>query len=266
MNIFRFELKQGWKSAVAWSLGLTAIAALYISIFPSLSSSSPETIQSLMANFPPAFKKAFDISDNYLTLFPSMYTVLLNLVVLAGSIQAMSLGTGIVSKEIRNNTADFLLTKPVSRWSVESQKLLAAIVLLLLTNVVFFAAAWGLIQAIIDDPFSFRTFLTCTLVLPLVQVFFLAFGFLLGSSLPKVRSVIAVALPAVFGFYVLGLFDTIVGEDKIKYLTPFKFFDISDLAAGGSYTTESLVYLAAIMVVFITAGFIIYRKRDIHSV
>lgn len=264
MNIFRFELRTGWKSAVIWALALSAVAALYISIFPSVHDQA--AVGDIAKGFPEVFKKAFNITDNYLAVFPSIYAVILSILTLAGSIQAMSLGVGIISKEVRDNTADFLLTKPVRRSSVQFQKLLAAVILILLTNLVLFTIVWMLIKAIITDPFSFQTFLTSSAVVILLQSFFLALGFLLGSVLPKVKTVIAVSLPTVFGFYVLGLLDTVIGEDKIKYLTPFKFFNVNDLTAGKSYDDGSLIYLGVLVVVFIGASFMVYRRRDIQSV
>jgi ABC-2 type transport system permease protein len=264
MNIFRFELRQGWKSAVIWALSLSAVAALYISIFPSVHDQAG--VADIAKGFPEVFKKAFNITDDYLTVFPSIYAVILSIVTLAGAIQAMNLGVGIISKEVRDKTADFLLTKPIGRFSVQAQKFLAAIILLLLTDVIFFTIVWGLIKAIITDPFPFKTFLSSTSIVLLLQAFFLSLGYLLGSVLPKVKTVIAVSLPVVFGFYVLGLLDTVVGENKIKYLTPFKMFNINELTAGKAYDENMLIYLGVLVVVFTSASFIVYRRRDIHTV
>jgi len=186
-------------------------------------------------------------------------------VLLTGAVQAMNLGTGITSKEVRERTADFLLTRPLSRVSVMRQELLTVFLLILVTDLLFMAADWALIQALIDDPFQFRTFLTSTSSLFLVQVFFVSFGFMLGSVLPRIKSVIAVSLPAVFGFYIVGLFDTLVGE-KIKYMTPFKFFDVNMLTAGGGYETGILIYLAVLSIAALIASFVVYKKKDIPTI
>lgn len=263
MNVLWFELRQGWKSSVVWALCLTALAGLYISLFPSISHDA--SVSQLLENFPETYRKAFNITPESFSLFPSLYAIVLNLVVLAGAVQAMNVGTGIVSKEIRDKTADFLLTKPVGRSSVETQKLTAGALLLLLTNVIFLALTWGLIVAVIDNPFPLQTYLTASSLLFLVQSFFLAFGFLLGSALPKVKSVIAVALPVVISFYVLGLLDSVIGENTIRYLTPFRLFDINTLVGGGPYETSALLYLAGVVVVAIAGGFLRYQHRDIDS-
>jgi ABC-2 type transport system permease protein len=246
-----------------WIIALIAIAALYISIFPSISQSA--AVSDIYQNFPEAFKKTFNITENFLTAFPGLYSVVLNLILLTGAVQAMNLGTGITSREVRERTADFLLTRPISRVSVLRQKLLTVFLLILVTDLVFMAADWALIQALIDDPFQFKTFFISTSSLFLVQLFFLSFGFLLGSVLPRIKSVITVSLPAVFGFYIVGLFDTLVGE-KIKYMTPFKFFNVNMLTAGSGYEPGMLIYLAVLSIGALITSFVVYQKKDIPTI
>lgn len=264
MNVYRQELKQNRSSTIIWTLALIAIAALYISIFPSIAGNA--SISDIYENFPEAFKKTFNISEDTLTAFSGIYALVLNLVLLTAAVQAMNLGTGIVSKEVRMKTADFLLTRPVSRGTVLRQKLLTVVTLLCLTDLVFLTVDWLLIKSIISDPFQFRTFVVSSLSLIFIQVFFAALGFLLGAALPKVKSVIAVTLPAVFGFYIIGLFDTVIGVEKIKFMTPFKFFDVNELAAGGGYEAATLVYLATLTAGAVIAAFVVYQRKDIHTI
>lgn len=257
------ELRQNRNSTIVWTMAMIAIAGMYISIYPSISQNA--AVADVYNNFPEAFKKTFGISDNFLSAFSGIYALVLNLVLLTGAVQAMNLGTGITSKEVLERTADFLLTRPISRLSVLRQKLLTVFLLILVTDLVFMAVDWALIQALIEDPFRFRTFMTSTSSLLLVQLFFISFGFLLGSVLPRIKSVIAVSLPAVFGFYIVGLLDTVVGE-KIKYMTPFKFFNVNMLAAGGSYEPGMLVYAAVLSIAALIASFVVYQRKDIPTI
>jgi len=263
MNVFIHELKRNRNSTIAWTIALIAVAAMYISLYPSFAGNT--AVSDIYRNFPEAFKKTFAINENTLNAFSGMYGLTLNLVLLTGAIQAMNLGTAISSKEVRERTADFLFTRPISRASVLRQKLLTVISLILATELVFMAADWILIQAIITEPFSFKTFFISTISLSLLQLFFLSFGFLLGSVLRKVKSVIAVTLPAVFGFYIIGLFDTVVGE-KIKYLTPFKFFNVNVLTSGGGYEAATLIYLAALSAAALIMSFVIFQRKDIPTI
>jgi ABC-2 type transport system permease protein len=96
-------------------------------------------------------------------------------------------------------------------------------------------------------------------------LFFISFGFLLGSAMRRIKSVISVTLPAVFGFYIVGLFDTLAGE-KIKFMTPFKLFDVNKLTAGGGYEAGMLVYVAALSIAALVASFLVYQRKDIPTI
>ncbi len=262
MNVYKHELRQNRTATVIWAISILAIAVLYISIYPSIAA-NPD-FSKIIKEFPEAFKKSFGMTNNSLSTFPALYAVILNLVILVGAVQAMNLGAGIISKEVRYKTADFLLSKPVNRYNILTQKLLSVTTLLMLTNIVYLTTTWGLIRSIIEPPFQFEVFLRSSLPLLLVQIFFFSLGFLLGVALPKIRSVIAVSLPTVFGFYVFGLLDTVIGKEKIKYLTPFKFFDLNKLTSGGTYQTGVLIYLGVLVALSIIGSYLIYQKKDIH--
>lgn len=264
MNIFKHEIRQNIGSTSIWTVALVMVAALYISIYPSFSQSTD--ISKVLKAFPEAYKKAFGITGDSLASFTGLYSMVLNFVILTGAVQAMNLGTGIISKEVRLKTADFLLSKPIRRFNILTQKLLCAAVLLVITNIAFLAASWALIQAFIENPLQFEVFIRSSLCLLFIQSFFFSLGFLLGVALPRVKTVIGVTLPVVFGFYVFGFLDTVMGEDKIKYLTPFKFFDLNKLTTGGAYQSKSLMYLGLLLMIFIAGSYIIYQKKDIQTI
>ena len=69
----------------------------------------------MLDNFPPAIKAAMGIAVDSFKSPLGYYTFAFTYSLLFGAIQAMNLGIGIVSKEEREKTADFILTKPVSR-------------------------------------------------------------------------------------------------------------------------------------------------------
>lgn len=262
MNILIHELKQNLGKTIIWILGILAFTLLYMSIFSELTGNYNELVQ----NFPEAFKKTLGLTEEGLSTFPALYALVLNMIILVGSVQAMNLGTGIISKEVRNKTADFLFSKPVKRETVLTQKMLAGFIILIITNLSFLIGAQLLIKVFIEDSYAFNTFLTSSLTLFFIQLFFFALGYFMGAVLPKVKSVIAVSLPVVFGFYVFGLLDTVIGVEKIKWLTPFKFFNLGELTKGGQYSVSILVYLAILLAGFLTTTYIIYRKKDIHAI
>ena len=264
MNVYWRELKAYRKSAIIWILSLSAIAVLFMSIYPSFTKDVAVSRRAL-ANLPAAIRSALDLSlANFFTIF-GFYGYLLNFVTLAGAIQAMNLGTGIISKEDAGKTADFLLSKPVMRASVVTSKLLAALSVLLVTNLVFIAVSLGIAETVAKAPFSTTTFILLSLTLLFIQLAFLALGSLFSVSLGRIKSVISVSLPAVFIFYIVGALGAIIGNDKVRYVTPFKFFDTNYIISHRRYELPYLIIEAVFIVAAICASYVIYMRKDIRS-
>ncbi|OFW35082.1 MAG: ABC transporter permease [Candidatus Aquicultor primus] len=264
MNMLIHELRQNQKAAIIWTISLVAGAALYLSLFPAFATET-ETLRKLLEGFPPAFRKAFGVTLESFSTISGFYSMILSYVMLAGSIQAMNLGTSIVSKEERGKTAEFLLTKPVRRSQILTAKLLAAFVILLITNVVYLVAVPLLLNAIAGAIIDTKTFLLLSFTLFFVQLFFLGLGFLISATVSKIRSVLAVSLSTVFGFYIAGALDSIIGNTAIRYLTPFKYFDFAYIVKNSSYELQFVIIEVIVVISAIFTSYYIYVKRDIRS-
>ncbi|NCO66685.1 MAG: ABC transporter permease [Candidatus Aquicultor secundus] len=263
-NMIVHELRQYQKSTIIWIIFLVAGAALYLSLFPAFSKETG-TLLKVLEGYPLAFRKALGITLISFASISGFYSFVITYIILAGSIQAMILGTSIVSKEERGKTAEFLLTKPVRRSQILTAKLVAALILILITNIVYLISVPLLINAIAGATIVPKTFLLLSLALFFVQLFFLALGFLISVSASKIRSVLGVSLTTVFGFYIAGILDSLIGNTAIRYLTPFKYFDFSYIVKNGSYEIRFIILEAIILILAITTSYYVYVKRDIRS-
>ena len=197
MNVFLRELRAYRASTITWVVTLCSLVVVFMSLYPAFTQ-DVATTREVFEQFPDVVMVALNISlASFFTIY-GFFGYLLGFATLAGAIQAMNLGTGVISKETTGKTADFLLTKPVTRWAVVSAKLGAALVLLVVTNVVFSGVAYGVATVMADEPFEASTFLLMASTLFLVQLFFLALGALFSVTIPRIKSVVAVSLPTVF--------------------------------------------------------------------
>src|SRR5674476_891422 len=129
-----------------------------------------EASQRILSNLPLAVRNALDISlKSFFTIY-GFFAYLFTFVALAGAVQAMNLGVEMISKEDSGKTADFLLTKPISRVKVVTGKLLAATCLLVFTNVVFSIVAVITARMVTVGDFSVKTFLLISATLLLIQM------------------------------------------------------------------------------------------------
>jgi ABC-2 type transport system permease protein len=270
MNMYLHELKTLRKSTIIWTLAIIAVVALYLSLYPSITKDPSVAIgfKNLLAKYPAYVLAGLGISLDSITSLLGFYTMVMAFVTLLGAIQAMNIGVSIISKEMRERTADFLLVKPVSRMAIVSSKLLSALTMLLATDVIFFAAASILASIVNHAEYSNKTFLffMINLTLLFIQLIFLAIGILISVILPKIKSVLPISLGIVFAFYFIGAIFVTSTNDWTRFISPFKYFDISYIIKNASYQASYCITGAVIVVVAIVASYIIYSKKDIHAV
>lgn len=264
-NVFLHELRAYRTSALVWALSLSAMAVLFLCMFPGFTKDIAAS-QKILGQLPQALRDALDISlKSFFTIY-GFFSYLFTFVGLAGAIQAMNLGVGVISKEDSSKTTDFLLTKPIRRSSVITSKLLAAAVLLVFTNLVFSAASLTAAKLVAKGDVSSQTFLLISATLPLIQLFFLGLGALMAVVIPRVKSVVAVTLPTVFAFFIIATLGAILGNTEVRYLTPFKFFDSNYIIAHNSYEWRFVVLEAVLVAVAIAATYVVYTRKDMRAV
>lgn len=264
MNVFLRELRAYRKSTIIWIVSLSILLLIFMAIYPAFSTDI-EATKSVLEQFPKPLLDALSLSfETFFTIY-GFYGYLLSFTILAGAIQAMNLGTGVVAKEVSGKTADFLLSKPVTRTRVLTAKLAAVLVVLVVTNVAF--SAMSVVSALIvaTETLDVGMLLMLASTLFLVQLFFLALGALLGVIIPKVKSVVAVSLPTVFAFYIVGTLGEVLGKTEVRYATPFKFFDFVYMIDHKAYEAKYLLLDLALVVVAVVTAYAIYLKKDVHS-
>lgn len=264
MNIFLHELKAYRKSTIIWSLSMYVLAIMYILIFKGLGEDI-EAFRVFISNMPEAAKKLLSVYEDMISTLEGFYSIVLPFVVLCGAIQAMNIGISIVSKEVRDKTADFLMTKPVSRERVLTFKILAAFSLLVVTNIIYLVLTVLSTSAIVAD-YNLKLFLILSLTLFFVQLIFMALGIIVSVMSGKIKSVISISLSTVFGLYIVGSLGSIIGEDKVRYISPFRYFDTAYILRNAEYEASYVIVGCIFVIAAIVGSYLVYKKKDIHAV
>lgn len=265
MNIFIHELKTYRKSTIIWSLSLIAIMIIFMSMYSTFAEDA-KGFMKIVENYPEAIRNAMGFNqENFFTIL-GFYSFPLSFITLCAAIQAMNLGTSIINKEVREKTADFLLTKPVTRTKILTAKLLAAFVSIVVTNIFYFAAASFVALQVQTDDFSLKIFLLLSLTIFFIQLIFLSLGIIISVIVQKIKSVLTVSLATVFAFYFVGMFSDTTGDEVKRYFSPFKYFDTAYIMKHSSYETTFLIAGAVIIILAIAASYVVYSKKDIHAV
>ncbi|MBB6215411.1 ABC-2 type transport system permease protein [Anaerosolibacter carboniphilus] len=265
MNMFLHELKAYRKSTITWTLSLVGLILLFFSMFPSISKEAEE-FKKIMEGFPEALRLALGISVENIGSILGFYSYVFLYISLCGAIQAMNLGTSIVSKEVREKTADFLLSKPVTRTQVMTSKLLAALASLVITNVFYLTAAVIMASLVETKAYSTKIFLMISLTLFFLQLIFLALGIIVSVVVPKIKSVLPISLGIVFTFFIISALASTTGDDALRYITPFKYFDLAYIVQHSSYEPTFVMAAIGFIAAAITISYFIYCRKDIHAV
>jgi ABC-2 type transport system permease protein len=264
--IYKHEFRARLRSVLIWSLSVAAMVIFFQSIFPAFASQA-SMMKDLMSRFPPALMEAFGLGKVDLSTVLGFFGFVFVFVQLCLSIQSGNYGFGLVSVEENEMTADFLLTKPVSRLQVISSKLLAAFSSLLLTDLVVWIASFiSVLSFHGDQTYDTGELLVLMLSIVVFQLFFLAVGLIISLLVKRVRSVTPYSLGLGFGAYVLAAFSGMLGDFKLEFLTPFKQLDPMYFVKHNGFDTPLVMLNISVTVIALAVSYWLYLRRDIPAV
>ncbi len=265
MNVFRYELRAARVTTVIWIVAIIALTSLYLSIYPAFSKDSAQLLETIH-RLPAALHHILGLGGNEkLFSFLGFFGNVFPFVTLIGGIQAAVVGLGLLSKEPASNTTDFLLSKPRSRVSIYIQKLLSGVLILLVTEVLVAASSYGIAKAFGSGDIDMTQYLLFWGAFALIQFWLFSLGLLVSQIAHRLKSVAPFAIGISFGFFLLALFGLIVGDDTVRWMTPFRFIDYQKIVTDSAYDLSHLLYGIALIVVFGVVSFIIYTRKDIPA-
>jgi len=265
MNIYSREVKKKLKSALIWSFSIFLLILLFMVMYPGFA--TDETIfEMVMENYPEVMLKAMGMTGVNLATVIGYFTFCMLFTQICLAVQGSIYGFSILSEEERDMTADFLLTKPIKRSKAFIAKLFAAVTGLVITN----AAVWGstfLTITVFSDGHEYEPVMFVKLLSTLIlfQLFFLGIGMLISVLVKKVRSALSYSMGLAFGMYIISATASIIGEDRISYITPFKYFEPNAFVLEGGYDPVMTIICGTVIVVSITTAFFLYNRRNIPT-
>jgi len=264
MNVYFQELKMLRGTFIVWLLALLALASIYLSVYPTFAKDADVVTQAL-AHLPPAVKQAMGTGGFQIFTFPGFFANVLPILLLAGGIQTMNMGITLANREQLAQTTDFLISKPVGRSRIFLQKLLAHLTVIFVTSGILISYIYAGSQMGGAGDFSMQTFLMIMAVFTGIQLWFLAVGLTVSALVGRIRAVVGVSMAVVFGMFVLSLFGSVIGDEAIRYVTPFKYVDLLEVVTSQSYELPHIIVWASIVIVGFVLSWIIYTRRDVRA-
>lgn len=265
MNIFKYEFVAKIKSMLTWSASMAALIFVFLAVFPSFAVDA-ELVTKLMESFPPELLIAFGMADMNWSTILGFYGLAFVFVQACLAIQAANYGFSLVSIEETEWTADFLLSKPVTRYTIMHSKFLAAFCALLITTLVVCGVSVGAINIFRQgQEYEFKSLFMLLLSIPVFQLFFLTVGVFISLLVRRVRNVIPFSMGLVFGLYILNAFSDMIGEKSLEIISPFEHFSPGFIIknAAWNFPLSWISIIAIVLAIF--GSYFLYSRRNIAS-
>lgn len=261
MTLVKHELKQGRTAFLIWTAAIGGLLAVCVFLFPEMKGEM-EGVSDIFSSMG-SFTAAFGMDRLNFGTLTGFYAVECgNVLGLGGAFFASLCGAGILCKEEKERTAEFLLAHPVSRRRIITEKLAAVLVQVTAMNLIIYAVSVGAIAAVGEAvPWKEINLLHLAYYLLQLELAGICFGisaFMRKGTVGKGLGIAAV-------MYFLNLIANIAeSAEFLKYITPFGFCEGADIVANGSLDGKLVVIGMAVGLIGVTAAYVKYGGKDIR--
>ncbi len=261
MTLVKHELKQGRTAFLIWTAAIGGLLAVCVFLFPEMKGEM-EGVSDIFSSMG-SFTAAFGMDRLNFGTFTGFYAVECgNVLGLGGAFFASLCGAGILCKEEKERTAEFLLAHPVSRRRIITEKLAAVLVQVTAMNLIIYAVSVGAIAAV-GEAVPWKEINLLHLAYYLLQLELA--GICFGISAFMRKGTVGTGLGIAAVMYFLNLIANIAeSAEFLKYITPFGFCEGADIVANGSLDGKLVVIGMAVGLIGVTAAYVKYGGKDIR--
>lgn len=263
MTLYKHEIKLNRMSFMIWLVGVLAMSAGCIFLFPLIDDSMADMSEAFASMG--GFSAAFGMDKLPITTLEGFFgTEIGTIFALGGGMFASLLGISALSKEESSHTAEFLHTLTLSRCGIVTGKLLSIITFIAAFDLFALGVFTGS-AALIGESISMKCLLGYIAAQFAAQTELASIC--LAISATSKKSSLGLGLGTALVLYVLDIIARITEQaDFLKYITPFSFSNATDVFVNkGSIETFPLCIGLCVTVISIVAAYAVYHKRDIAA-
>lgn len=260
MTLVKHELRQGKAAFLIWTASIGFLLVICIFLFPEMKEQMAD-VNDIFASMG-SFTEAFSMDRLSFGTLIGFYSVECgNILGLGGAFYASLCAAGILSKEEKDRTAEFLLAHPVSRKKIITEKLIAILLQITAVNLIIYALSVGSIAAI-GEEIPWKEISLMHLAYYLLQLELAGICFGISAFLRKGSAGVGLGIAAMM--YFLNLIANITDTaDFLKYVTPFGYCEGADIVSNGSLDGTMVSIGAILGICGILIAYLKYTKKDI---
>lgn len=261
MTLVKHELRQGKISFMIWTASVGLLLVICIFLFPEMKDQM-EDVSDVFSSMG-SFTAAFGMDRlNFGTLIGFYGVECGNVLGLGGAFFASFCAVGILSKEEKDRTAEFLLTHPVSRVRIVTEKLAAVFVQVIAMNLIIYVLSTGSITAIGEEiPWKELNLMHLAYFLLQIELAGICFG--ISAFVKKGSAGVGLGIAAMM--YFLNLVANITESAAfLKYITPFGYSEGADIVENGCLDGTMAGIGLLLGAAGVAAAYLQYCRKDIH--
>jgi len=262
MNIFLRELKANRKALIIWSVCMFFLIASGMAKYTAYSAGGQSN--EVFNKMPYSIKALLGMGSFDVTTMTGYFALLFLYIELTVAIHAVLLGSGIIAKEERDKTIEFLITKPVSRTIIITSKLLTALVNILIINIVTFVSTIIMVSAYNKGDDISGEITMFMLSMFIVQLIFLSLGMALAAFIKNSKASGSLAEGILLASFVISKITDMTNKlNFLNVLSPFKYFNYTNIVAGEGLNFSIVVLSLLLVAAFFASTYFFYSKRDL---
>jgi ABC-2 type transport system permease protein len=261
MNVFLRELKDNLKALIIWSVCMFLTVLSGMGKYTAYSSGGNSEVFDKM---PHTMKALLGFGSFDVTSMSGFFALLFVYMVLIAAIHAVLLGGGIIAKEERDKTTEFLMVKPVKRSAIITSKLLAALFNVIIINLVTLASSIAMVGVYNKGKDISGVIVMFFLSMFIIQLIFLSLGAMLSSIMknPKTSGSLAVGI-LMISYIISKVTDLTDRVNSLNIFSPFKYFSYERILNGDGLSFVISLLSLVIAAVFSASTYFFYLKRDL---
>ncbi|MCX6251236.1 MAG: ABC transporter permease subunit [Bacteroidetes bacterium] len=263
--LFFMEMRRNARSLLLWSLVISALVFFTMSFFHTVMQYQQQIAG--MVQLIPAVAMKMRGFSNINDIFSVMGFYAANNIIymmLVGSIFAIVLSSNILLKEEFGKTAEYLMSRPISRNEIFLTKLTLAFLNIFILNLIVTLVGFVAIRVYKEGSFNIDPFLVISLYTLLLNLLFGALGFFISVVMKRARPVTFFCVGLALVLYFLYSISKMTGVDgTFGYLSPFKWVNVEVLSPSYTFEMWRIGLFAGIAGLLISVSNFIYRKKDI---
>ncbi len=262
IKLCSFNLLTSKKTIIGWSVAIFCIMTLYMILFPSIQDLAQAKFDAMPQELM-QFVGMENMSDmsNYVTYFGMIY----NIILVAVSIFSATFSAGLITKEEKTKSIEFLNSLAVSRLEIYISKYITALiaVMAVLIGAIISTIACGFIGG--GESFVLADIIAGAKFTSFSALLFGGIGFMFAGVSAKLGTGSVVA-SVVLASYMLGYLGELLADkaEWLTYFSPFIMLNVAEVIQLSDKTMLSIIVYFLVYVAALIVGGAIYNKRDLQ--